>query len=92
MQTLLDNLSSLWQVVLAALVLGAGLPAVFALGVRCWSAADTVDDSGIARRNNLAMAGASACFALIIVAVLTGILYTAKAFLAARLGIHLFGE
>ncbi|MBF6357446.1 hypothetical protein IU449_23345 [Nocardia higoensis] len=92
MQTLLTNLSSLWHVVVAALVLGAGLPAVFALGVRWWSAADTVDEGGVAERNHVAMAGAYACFGLIIVAVLTGILYTAKAFLAARLGIHLFGE
>jgi len=91
-QTLLTNLGSLANIVVAGLVLGAGLPAVFALGVRWLSAADTVDDNGVTRRNNLATAGAYSCFALIVVAVLTGILYTAKAFLAARLGIHLFGE
>jgi len=92
-QTLIDALSSLWHVLVAALILGAGLPAVFALGVRLLSSADTVDDEGgVARRNHVVMAGAYACFGLIVAAVLTGILYTAKAFLAARLGIHLFGE
>ncbi|MBF6521227.1 hypothetical protein [Nocardia farcinica] len=93
MHTLATNLSALWQVVVAALVLGAGLPIVFALGVRWWSAAATVDaEDGITRRNHVAAAGAYLCFALIVAAIVTGILYTAKAFLAARFGIHLFGE
>ncbi|TQM30130.1 hypothetical protein [Nocardia bhagyanarayanae] len=93
MQTLVTNLNSLWKVVAVSLVLGAGLPIVFALGVRLWSAADTVDgEGGVARRNYPALAGAYACFALIVVAIVTGILYTAKAFLAAKFGIHLFGE
>jgi hypothetical protein len=32
------------------------------------------------------------CFGLVIAAVVTGILYIAKAFIAAKFGIHLFGQ
>ncbi|MEU0501509.1 hypothetical protein [Nocardia sp. NPDC005998] len=90
MHTLVTNLNALWKVTLAGLLLGAGLPIVFAVGVRLWSAADV--DGRAAQRNYPALAGAYACFTLIIAAIVTGILYTAKAFLAAKFGIHLFGQ
>lgn len=93
MHTLVTNLNALWKVTLAGLLLGAGLPIVFAVGVRLWSVADAVSADGrAAQRNYPALAGAYACFALIIAAIVTGILYTAKAFLAAKFGIHLFGQ
>ncbi|WP_280430999.1 hypothetical protein [Nocardia brasiliensis] len=93
MHTLITNLNSLWKVMLAGLVLGAGLPLVFAVGVRFWSAAETVTADGrVTQRNYPALAVALVCFGLIIAAIVTGILYTAKAFIAARFGIHLFGQ
>ncbi|WP_227997321.1 hypothetical protein [Nocardia australiensis] len=93
MHTLITNLNSLWKVTAAGLLLGAGLPIIFAFGVRFWTAADTVTTDGrAAQRNYPAMAGALACFGVVIVAIVTGILYTAKAFIAARFGIHLFGQ
>lgn len=92
MQTFLTNMRALWQVTLAALVFGAGLPIVFAFGVRLWSKADVVDVDGVARRDHAALLGALTCFAIVIAAIITGILYTAAAFLAARFGIHLFGQ
>ncbi|MEV6431194.1 hypothetical protein [Nocardia sp. NPDC051463] len=93
MHTLITNLNSLWKVTAAGLVLGAGLPIIFAVGVRFWSVADSVTaEGGAVRRNYPALAGALACFGLIIAAIITGILYTAKAFLAAKFGIHLFGQ
>ncbi|WP_433627760.1 hypothetical protein [Nocardia sp. CA-120079] len=92
MHTLVTNLDALWKVTVAGLLLGAGLPIVFAVGVRLWSVADTVSAEGTAAQHNYpALAGACACFALILAAILTGILYTARAFLAAGFGIHLFG-
>ncbi|MFX0579829.1 hypothetical protein [Nocardia nepalensis] len=93
MHTLVTNLNALWKVTVAGLLLGAGLPIVFAVGVRLWSVADTVAvDGRTAQRSYPALVGAYACFALIIGAIVTGILYTAKAFLAAKFGIHLFGQ
>lgn len=92
MHTVITNLSSLWEVVLAALVFGAGVPAVFAFAVRWWSQAETVDADGRVRRNYLASAGALSCVVLIVVVVITAILFTAKAFIAHQFGIHLFGQ
>ncbi|MFR9766823.1 hypothetical protein [Nocardia sp. SC052] len=91
MHTLVTNLNALWKVIVAGLVLGAGLPMIFALGVRFWSMTATTD-AGTMRRNYPALAVALACFVLVVVAIVTGILYTAKAFLAAKFGIHLFGQ
>ncbi|MEU1550527.1 hypothetical protein [Nocardia sp. NPDC005745] len=93
MHTLVTNLNALWKVVAAGLVLGAGLPMIFAIGVRFWSTTVTTDaGTGAVRRNYPALAAAVACFALVVVAIVSGILYTAKAFIAARFGIHLFGQ
>ncbi|MFC9896802.1 hypothetical protein ACFVMC_24220 [Nocardia sp. NPDC127579] len=89
MHTLTTNLKALWDVTVAALILGAGLPIVFAFGVRLWSSAATGDTTG---RRYPALAGAWACFAVVLAAIVAGILYTAKAFLAAKFGIHVFGQ
>lgn len=91
METVLTNLRSLGEVTLAALVLGAGLPMVFALGVRLWSAA-TAGPDGAVRRNPVALAGAYLCLITVLAVVVAAVLFVAKAFLADRLGIHLFGQ
>lgn len=92
MEAVLTNLRSLGQVTLAALVLGAGLPMVFALGVRLWSAATTAGPDGSVRRNPAALAGAYLCLIVVLSVVVAGVLFVAEAFLADRLGIHVFGQ
>lgn len=93
MHTLVTNLNSLGKVTAAGLLLGAGLPMIFAIGVRFWSLSATVAADGqTVRRNYPALAVALVCLALVVAAIVTGILYTARAFLAARFGIHLFGQ
>lgn len=92
MQTLWLNLRELWDVLVAAVILGAGVPAVFAFGVRWWAQAETVDADGRVKRNHLALAGAVCCVVLLVVVVVAGILFTAKAFIAHQFGIHLFGQ
>ncbi|WP_063038269.1 hypothetical protein [Nocardia grenadensis] len=89
METVLTNLRSLGEVTLAALVLGAGLPMVFALGVRLWSAAGP---GATVRRNPVALAGAYLCLITVLAVVVAAVLFVAKAFLADRLGIHVFGQ
>ncbi|MFE3544153.1 hypothetical protein ACFXK0_14415 [Nocardia sp. NPDC059177] len=88
---MITNLTSLWEVVLAALVFGVGVPTVFAFAVRWWAQAETVGADGQVRRNYPALAGALICLVVIVVVVITGILFTAKAFIAHQFGIHLFG-
>jgi hypothetical protein len=83
--TLLTNtLGALWQVVLVGLLLGAGLPALFALGVRSLA-------SGVRPRPRPpGIAGAVVCFGIVLAAVVAGILLLTKDFLSSSLGIHLF--
>lgn len=87
---LVSTLDSLWQVVLVGLVLGAGLPAVFALGMRSLSlghdGAVTVDPG----RRTLGRIGAVTCFTIVVVAIFAGILLLTADFLSSSLGIHLF--
>ncbi|MFD3743896.1 hypothetical protein [Nocardia sp. NPDC058633] len=92
MHTVITNLSSLWEVLLAALIFGAGVPTVFAFAVRWWGKSEVVDAEGRIHRNYAPLAGALLCLILIVVVVITGILFTAKAFIAHQFGIHLFGQ
>lgn len=81
MDILLKALSSLWQVLLVGLLLGAGLPALFALGLRSLNAGRTVAVGGstqgglddTSRPSPLGLTGAIVCFAILILAVLFGI-------------------
>lgn len=95
MDTVVLISKELWRVTLAALVFGAGLPAIFALGVRFQSRAAASADGTVTlspARRRTALAAAAVCFAVVLATAVTGVLYVAKAFLAARLGIHLFGQ
>lgn len=67
-------LEGAWQVLVAGLLLGAGLPAVFALGVRALSHGVGADvDATDHRPHPAAKAAAYLCFAIVILAILLGI-------------------
>ncbi|WP_216894074.1 hypothetical protein [Nocardia alni] len=86
---------SLGEVVLISVILGAGLPLIYAIGVRFWSMETaTVSADGTATaggRNPIAQAVAYLCFAIVILAVVVGILYIAKDFISHSFDIQLFG-
>ncbi|MCM6774912.1 hypothetical protein NDR87_26065 [Nocardia sp. CDC159] len=92
MQTLVTDLQELARVTLAALLFGAGLPAIFALGVRLQSRSGVSDSTDGAAVRRTAAVGAALCYAVVLATVVAGVLFVAKAFLASRLGIHLFGQ
>jgi hypothetical protein len=76
MDIVLKSLDALWQVALAALVLGAGLPALFALGVRSLNSRRTLLANGTditSKASPLGLTGAVACFGVSGAAVLFGI-------------------
>lgn len=85
MTLLTDTLDSLWKVVAVGLLLGAGLPALFALGIRSLAA-----DSGSSGSTIAGRIGATVCFAIIIVAVAAGILFLTEDFLTSTFGIKVF--
>lgn len=82
MDILVKSLSALWQVLAVGLLLGAGLPALFALGLRSLNAGRTVVTAGsggyggtaeVSKPSSLGLAGAIVCFSILIAAVLFGI-------------------
>ena len=88
MTLLTTTVQSLWQVVLVGLLFGAGLPAIFALGLRSLGGTDTAE--GTSQPTVAARIGAYACFAVVLIAIITGILLLMKDFLATSFGIHIF--
>lgn len=84
-------LQSAFQVLLAGLVFGAGLPAVFALGIKLWSmGAPEPGADGTARRKPAALAAAGLCFLMVLAAVVVGVLWITQKSLNHYLGISVF--
>ncbi|MET0693926.1 MAG: hypothetical protein ABWX96_07240 [Propionibacteriaceae bacterium] len=87
MDILVKALDSLWQVLVVGLLLGAGLPALFALGLRSLNTGRTITAGATAsggggvgyaepdtsKPSPLGLAGAIICFTILIAAVLFGI-------------------
>ncbi len=95
METLRHTLDSLWQVVLVGLLLGAGLPALFAVGLRSLSAGAAPDEKqGTTTITTVRTAAATAvavlCFTIVVVAIVAGILFIMKDFLDSTFGISVF--
>jgi hypothetical protein len=82
MEILTKALDALWQVLLVGLLLGAGLPALFALGLRSLNTGRIVSVGGAygtpdveaSKPSRLGLAGAVVCFSIAILAVLFGII------------------
>lgn len=66
-------LEAAWKVLLAGLILGAGLPALFALGVR--SLAYGGGGDGASERHPIGTAGGYLCFAIVLLGVVLGITF-----------------
>lgn len=80
MEILTKAFDALWQVLLVGLLLGAGLPALFALGLRSLDTGRTVTAGGgggslgeTSKPSPLGLTGAVVCFAILVAAVLFGI-------------------
>ena len=76
------DLNALWKICVIGLICGAGLPAVFAIGLRLLSlpassggssAPPSVDDDRIYFGNVLGAVGAGICFAVVLAAIGLGI-------------------
>lgn len=84
--------TSLLRVLIAGLVFGAGLPVVFAVGVRLLAAGhESEQPGGTAQRGKPAALGAAyLLFGLIAVVALLGVLWITKSSLKHYLGIEVF--
>lgn len=76
MSTIVTAISPIWKVLLVGLVLGAGLPALFSVGIRTSSGTVSSDGSTIAP-TSAGRAIAIACFVVVAVVVVVAILVLA---------------
>ena len=76
---------SIFEVTLVGILLGAGLPALFALGIRF---AHSPSSEGT---NALGKIASTICFAIIAVAIIAGILWVTKATIYQYSGFDIFG-
>jgi len=88
------NYQASLKILLFGLILGSGLPAVFALAVRAGAAGDGVigsDGAAVKQKNPALTAISYAIYALALVAVIIGVLYIARDFIGARSGLYILG-
>ncbi|ALC04953.1 putative membrane protein [Corynebacterium deserti GIMN1.010] len=76
---------SLVDVTLVGILLGAGLPALFALGIR-FAHAPSAEGS-----NAFGKIASTICFAIIVVAIIAGILWITKSTIYQYSGFDIFG-
>lgn len=88
-----EMMLSIFRVLLAGLAFGAGLPALFALGIRLRAAGrdEVLPDGSVSRGNKAALAGAAAIIAIVVGVVIVGVLWITQKSLYHYLGISLFG-
>ncbi|ETW21187.1 hypothetical protein [Mycobacterium gastri] len=88
------NYEATAKILVFSLVLGAGLPALFALGVQLHAAgAGTVGQAGghAPSRRQVLVALGWAIFGLVLAVVVIGVLYIARDFIAHHIGWHILG-
>jgi hypothetical protein len=80
------------KILIFGLIVGAGLPALFAVGVRLNAeGAGVVTHDGVARRNPALLALGWLIFALVLAAVILGVLYIASDFIGHHTGWYILG-
>ena len=88
------NYEASLKILIFGLVLGSGLPALFALGVRAGAAGAGVegsDGTAVGQKNSALTALSYALYALALVAVVIGVLYVARDFIGAHTGMYILG-
>jgi hypothetical protein len=88
------NYEASLKILVFGLVLGSGLPALFALGVRAGAAgagAEGSDGTAVGQKNPALTALSYALYALALVAVVIGVLYVARDFIGLHTGMYILG-
>jgi hypothetical protein len=81
------------KILVFGLLLGAALPALFALGVRLNAEGAGLTEHGgaVAHRNPVLIAVSWLIFALVLVAVIVGVLFVARDFIGQHIGVYILG-
>jgi hypothetical protein len=88
------NYEASLKILIFGLLLGSGLPALFALAVRAGAAGAGVvgsDGTAVAHKNPALTAVSWLIYGLALVAVVIGVLYVARDFIGAHTGMYILG-
>lgn len=88
------NYEASLKILFFGLLLGSGLPTIFAIAVRVGSSGAGVQQSGgaaVAHRNPALTAISYALYALALTAVVVGVLYIAREFIGVHTGLYILG-
>lgn len=86
------NTTAVFQILVAGLIVGAGLPALFSVGVRLNAeGAGVAEHGGATQKSTVSVALSWVIFALVLLAVLVGILFVARDFIGHHTGMYLLG-
>jgi len=87
------NYEAIMQIIVAGLILGAGLPALFSLGVRLNAEGYglVAHDGTVAQRNPMLIALGWVIFGLVLLAVIVGVLFIARDFIGHHTGLYILG-
>jgi hypothetical protein len=87
------NYIAVSKILIFGLLVGAALPALFAVGVRLGAEGAGVAEHGgvVAQKNPVLVALSWVIFALVLLAVIVGVLFIARDFIGHHTGLYLFG-
>lgn len=87
------NYTAAFKILVFGLVMGAGLPALFAVAVRLNAEGAGVTDHGgaAAQRNPMLAALSWLIFGVVLVVVLIGVLFIARDFIGHQTGLYMLG-
>lgn len=85
------NYAATLKILVLGLLVGAALPALFALGVRLGAAGAGIGADTVARRHPALTVLSWAIFALVLAAVVVGVLFVARDFIANHTGWSILG-
>lgn len=85
------NYIAAFKILAVGLLIGAGLPALFAIGVRLNAEGTGVTEHAVVQRSPMLVALSWAMFALVVAAVVIGVLFIARDFIGHQTGLYLLG-
>jgi hypothetical protein len=85
------NYEASLKILIFGLILGSGLPALFALGVRAGAGVEGSDGTAVGHKNPALTALSWALYSLALVAVVIGVLYVSRDFIGLHTGMYILG-
>ena len=85
------NVAAVAKILGFGVLVGAGLPALFAVGARLYARGSAGGDGTLTRRNPVLIALSWVVFTLVVVAVIVGVLFVARDFIGHHTGLYILG-